>query len=155
MVKTIHRITIPIEGMTCAACVSTVSGAISKVPGVSSANVNLATETAWIEFDPMETGISTLLDAVNTSGYRTSQQDATIGVLNLADAGAAAQIESRIRAVQGVINVVANPLGIFHLWQFRSIWWHECPMPIILRPLRTRFQPLRELRAIFVMKHAV
>ena len=45
---------LPIEGMTCASCVSRVEKALAKVPGVTTATVNLATETARIHFTPSE-----------------------------------------------------------------------------------------------------
>ena len=44
--------TLPIEGMTCASCVRRVERALTKVEGVSEANVNLATEKASVSFDP-------------------------------------------------------------------------------------------------------
>ncbi|MDA1035621.1 MAG: heavy metal translocating P-type ATPase [Chloroflexi bacterium] len=103
------RLLLPIEGMTCAACVSTVTGAIGKVPGVASVNVNLATETASVEFDAAQTSVGTLSAAVDSSGYRTSKGDATIAVADLTDASAASVIESRLGSLQGVLSVVANP----------------------------------------------
>lgn len=103
------HLVLPIEGMTCAACVSTVTGAISKVPGVASVNVNLATETASVEFDAAQANVDTLSTAVNSSGYRTSQEEATISVEDLTDGSAASAIESRVGALQGVLGVVANP----------------------------------------------
>ena len=39
----------PVQGMTCASCVSHVEKALSKVPGVESAKVNLATESATVQ----------------------------------------------------------------------------------------------------------
>jgi len=44
------RITLPIEGMTCASCVSHVEKALQGVPGVSEVSVNLGTEKASFEF---------------------------------------------------------------------------------------------------------
>ncbi|HEY0136840.1 MAG TPA: heavy metal-associated domain-containing protein, partial [Nannocystis sp.] len=41
-------IELPIEGMTCASCVSRVEKALAKVPGVERASVNLATESASV-----------------------------------------------------------------------------------------------------------
>ena len=42
------EITLPVTGMTCAACVRHVEKAIGRVEGVASVNVNLATERAKI-----------------------------------------------------------------------------------------------------------
>ncbi|MGA1278651.1 MAG: cation transporter, partial [Candidatus Kapaibacteriota bacterium] len=42
---------LPVEGMTCAACVARVEKTIKKVDGVSNAAVNLAAETVRIEYD--------------------------------------------------------------------------------------------------------
>ena len=43
------QITLPITGMTCAACVSHVSDALEEVSGVEHVSVNLATEKASLE----------------------------------------------------------------------------------------------------------
>src|SRR5215217_3745503 len=45
-IRTSGEMTLPIEGMTCASCVRRVERALTKVPGVESANVTLATENA-------------------------------------------------------------------------------------------------------------
>ena len=52
-----ERTTLPIEGMTCAACVGHVERALAKVDGVVAVNVNLATERASVEYMP---GVATL-----------------------------------------------------------------------------------------------
>lgn len=62
------RLSLPIEGMTCASCVRRVEQALAKVPGVLSASVNLATERADIVYD---TGPATdaVVRAVRSAGY--------------------------------------------------------------------------------------
>ena len=63
-----------IEGMTCASCVARVERALQAVPGVASAHVNLATESARIE------GIAdaaALIAAVKASGYDAASAGAT------------------------------------------------------------------------------
>ncbi|RZL86974.1 MAG: copper-translocating P-type ATPase [Variovorax sp.] len=64
-----------IEGMTCASCVSRVEKALAKVPGVVSAEVNLATEKAEValarrDFDP-----AALIAAVQKAGYGAHRID--------------------------------------------------------------------------------
>jgi Cu+-exporting ATPase len=61
--------TLPIEGMTCASCVSRVEKALKKVPGVASAEVNLATETAQVTLSNPETDVKALVAAVENAGY--------------------------------------------------------------------------------------
>jgi Cu+-exporting ATPase len=59
-----QQTSLEITGMTCASCVRRVEKALSKVPGVASANVNLATERATVSFDPSTTEITALVAAV-------------------------------------------------------------------------------------------
>src|SRR3954471_11427 len=69
-------IDLQVEGMTCASCVGRVEKALLKVPGVSSASVNLATEKATVHALP---GVSApaLTAAIEKAGYAAAQvQDA-------------------------------------------------------------------------------
>ena len=61
---------LPIEGMTCASCVRRVEKGLEKVPGVTAANVNLATERATVAYDPAVADLATLRTAVERAGYR-------------------------------------------------------------------------------------
>ena len=64
------QIRLPIEGMTCASCVARVEKALKKVPGVGSAEVNLATETATVTLAAGARPES-LVEAVHKAGYET------------------------------------------------------------------------------------
>jgi Cu+-exporting ATPase len=67
-VETSIQIRLPIEGMTCASCVARVEKALKKVPGVGSAEVNLATETATVTLAAGARPES-LVEAVHKAGY--------------------------------------------------------------------------------------
>lgn len=58
-----------IEGMTCASCVARVEKALLKVPGVTSASVNLASEQAHIEADDSLSSSAELIAAIQKAGY--------------------------------------------------------------------------------------
>ena len=66
--KTANLIKLPIEGMTCASCVARVEKALKRVPGVGSAEVNLATETATVSLAEGAAPES-LVAAVRDAGY--------------------------------------------------------------------------------------
>ena len=74
--------TLPVTGMTCAACVRRVERALGAVPGVTSASVNLATERARVTFDEA---------LVSTAALRAAIEDAGYGVLDAAEDEAAAR----------------------------------------------------------------
>jgi Cu+-exporting ATPase len=67
---------IGIGGMTCASCVSRVERALKKVPGVTQATVNLATESARIAYAPSEQMEARLRRAVRDAGYEPRAADA-------------------------------------------------------------------------------
>src|SRR5215213_10272930 len=75
---------LPIEGMTCASCVRRVEKGLEKVPGVSTANVNLATEYATVAYDPTIADLATLRTAVERAGYH-------VGAVGDADATSTTQ----------------------------------------------------------------
>jgi P-type Cu+ transporter len=72
---------IGIGGMTCASCVARVEKALKKMPGVLSATVNLATESARIEVASTDVTDARLRRAVRDAGYepRTPEVQADVG----------------------------------------------------------------------------
>lgn len=62
--------TMAIEGMTCAACAKAVERVTRKLPGVASADVNIATEKLKITYEPSVTDISDIKTAVSKAGYK-------------------------------------------------------------------------------------
>lgn len=63
------QLELAIEGMTCASCVKRVEKALTQVPGVAQAQVNLATERALVSFDANAAQPQALVDAVVKMGY--------------------------------------------------------------------------------------
>ena len=62
------RVSLPIEGMTCASCVGRVEAALNKVEGVVNASVNLATELADIHLKAPVDRLK-LIEAIEKVGY--------------------------------------------------------------------------------------
>ncbi|MGG1574334.1 heavy metal translocating P-type ATPase [Fictibacillus sp. NRS-1165] len=61
-----------ISGMTCAACATRIEKGLNKLPGVNKANVNLALETATVEYNPGEVWIADMVKKVQNLGYDAS-----------------------------------------------------------------------------------
>ncbi len=68
--KTINeRVDIPVSGMTCAACARSIERTLAKKPGVERAAVNLATNTATVEFDSAQSGVADFVRSIEGLGY--------------------------------------------------------------------------------------
>ncbi|MEO8184090.1 MAG: heavy metal translocating P-type ATPase [Deltaproteobacteria bacterium] len=67
-----------IQSMTCAACVRRVERALTSVPGVREAHVNLVTERAMVRFDAITTERAALSRAVAVAGYEAVEKGAMI-----------------------------------------------------------------------------
>ena len=69
-----ERIDLPVSGMTCAACARTIERTLAKTPGVERANVNLATATATVEYDPARVRPGDFVGAIEDLGYGVPQE---------------------------------------------------------------------------------
>ena len=69
----LENITLPISGMTCAACARHIEQGLSATPGVRRAAVNFATSRALVEYEPATVGIGRLVEAVKDAGYSVPQ----------------------------------------------------------------------------------
>jgi Cu+-exporting ATPase len=67
------RLELTVEGMTCDGCVRSIERKLSRVAGVESARVNLATGKATVEYDDSRAQIDQLIAAVEQIGYHASR----------------------------------------------------------------------------------
>jgi P-type Cu+ transporter len=67
--QVLDTLTIPVSGMTCAACSARVQRTLERTPGVSGANVNLMTGSATVEYDPAAVTPEEVGDAIRATGY--------------------------------------------------------------------------------------
>ncbi|HHV71400.1 MAG TPA: cadmium-translocating P-type ATPase, partial [Clostridia bacterium] len=78
--ETVREVTIPIAGMTCAACAAAVERALKKLEGVEEAAVNLATEKAVVKYDSNLIRISQLKQAIEKAGYQPLELELGVSV---------------------------------------------------------------------------
>ena len=100
-------LSLPIEGMTCGSCVGQVERALSRVEGVGSVTVNLATERADIH-PTGEIDAAALVQAVEKAGYQVTARTTELAVQNMTCASCVGRVERTLKAVPGVTDVVVN-----------------------------------------------
>ena len=94
--------TLPIQGMTCAACAGRVQRALEKLPGVSAASVNLATETAEVSGTVPPAGLAA---AVAGAGYQVAERQLTLGISGMTCASCELRVRRALAEVPGVLAV--------------------------------------------------
>ncbi|MEA5499224.1 heavy metal translocating P-type ATPase [Limnoraphis robusta] len=58
-----------LKGMGCAACANKIDRVIHEIPGVADCNVNFGAEQATVQYNPKQTNIKTIQEAVTDAGY--------------------------------------------------------------------------------------
>jgi len=102
-----HHAQFQVDGMTCASCVGRVQKAIEKVPGVVVASVNLATETADVQFGDAASP-QQITDAITSAGYATREELITLGIEGMTCASCVGRVERALGAAPGVIEATVN-----------------------------------------------
>lgn len=119
-------IELSIEGMTCASCVGRVEKALNKVEGVQQANVNLATERAWVKGNA-QVQSSDLIQAVKKAGYTAKQIEQSVSVQQDKKATEQQQLKrdlaiSLILAVPVfILEMGSHMIPAFHMWVMDNI----------------------------------
>lgn len=103
----VRSVAIPVEGMSCASCVGRVEAALRKVQGVHEVAVNLATESARIDFAP-GTPFVELVRAIEKAGYDVPPTTSELTIGGMSCASCVGRVEAALRKVEGVEEVVVN-----------------------------------------------
>ncbi len=108
-----RRVTLDVEGMTCAACQAHVQEALAEQPGVTDASVNLMMKTAAVTFDPSVISTQGLIDAVRHSGYSaTLPADDASSVVAQQALDAAGDREYRSLRRKAILSVVLGVVAM-------------------------------------------
>ena len=106
--STLDRIDLPILGMRCAACASTIEKGLSGLDGVEDANVNLATNKATIFYHSRILNPEDFIDFVRQSGYDVGTASVEIPIQGVQCASCVQSIEKALQRTKGITKSVVN-----------------------------------------------
>ncbi len=110
MAKTeLKEITLPVSGMTCAACVRKVEKTLRGLPGVEDATVNLSAGKAGVVYDAEACTLPQMQAAIEDIGYEVPAARIDLLVLGMMPGHCDIVIGDALRAMVGVRSVVVNP----------------------------------------------
>ncbi|ENS60300.1 heavy metal translocating P-type ATPase [Brucella melitensis] len=98
---------VPVEGMSCASCVSSVEKAVSRVPGVDKVSVNLATERADVTFKGTP-DLPAVIEAIRKAGYDVPAGSVDLAIEGMSCASCVSKVEKALSGVPGVTRASVN-----------------------------------------------
>ena len=97
---------LPISNLSCASCVARAEAALSSVPGIGPARVNLANHTASV--DPGTATLPDITAALRDAGYPAAEAETRLDIGGMTCAGCAGRAERALAAVPGVTSAQVN-----------------------------------------------
>ncbi|GGH59372.1 heavy metal translocating P-type ATPase [Frigidibacter albus] len=99
--------TFPVTGMSCASCAGRAERALTAVPGVTEASINLAANSARVTFGAPATP-TTLAAALQKAGYPMAEAEARLTVDGMTCASCTGRVERALQAAPGVLAASVN-----------------------------------------------
>ncbi len=104
----VATVSLPVRGMTCAACSTRLEKVLGKVEGVSAASVSLAAERADIRFDPGVTGPAPLAEAIGRAGFSVPDDEMELSISGMTCAACSTRLEKVLARLPGVASAQVN-----------------------------------------------
>jgi len=103
----LKTIALQIQGLNCAACSGRAEKALNAVEGVHTATVNLANETAQIQYSA-PANVHTLTSALSDAGYPAATSEVTLEIEGMSCASCVGRVDRALAASEGVLDVAVN-----------------------------------------------
>jgi len=103
-----QRVKLKIAGMTCAMCAKGIEGALKRMPGISFAKVNLATENATIGYDSQQITVSEIVKSISDLEYQVVGERAVVRVGGMTCAICVKTVEKALEKLDGVLETKVN-----------------------------------------------
>ncbi len=99
---------LPIAGMTCGACAVRLEKALNRVNGIDQATVNFAIERANVAYDPAQTTVTEIANAVTMAGFDVGRDTFSFQVGGMTCSACSNRVEKALRKLPGVIEANVN-----------------------------------------------
>lgn len=102
------HVIIPVGGMTCATCASSIEKALCELGGVENASVNFASEKTIVDYDPHKVNLEKIARTIDELGYTSKTKKSIFPVSGMTCASCVSRVEQALQGVPGVVSVAVN-----------------------------------------------
>lgn len=106
--ENLAQVSLPVQGMTCAACVARVEKVLKNLTGVQEVQVNLLSGKAAVAYASDQTGVPQIVKAIQDIGYEVPEEEVLLTVRGMTCAACVAKVEKTIKGLPGITSVVVN-----------------------------------------------
>ncbi|MBI2210032.1 MAG: copper ion binding protein, partial [Deltaproteobacteria bacterium] len=103
-----NNITLKVGGMSCASCVAHIEEALKDLKGVSRAQVNLAAQKTYVEYDPAQVDLGSIAAAVHDAGYEVIPDELVLQIPGMRSAHCEGVVKQGVENLLGVARVEVN-----------------------------------------------
>jgi Cu+-exporting ATPase len=103
-----NNLILPIQGMTCANCVSTVERNLKKLEGIDSVAVNLSSERAAVSYEMQKVDLDRIIEKIQRAGYDVVIAEGDFVLKNSPDALDSERISKSLQKIDGIREVKFN-----------------------------------------------
>ncbi len=101
-------LTLPVKGMTCAACSTRLEKVINRHAGVQQAEVNLASESITLDFNSAELNTEEIITAIGKAGFTVPMETIQLAISGMTCAACSARLEKVLSRTSGVASTSIN-----------------------------------------------
>lgn len=125
------EVTMPIQGMTCAACAKRIEKVVLKQNGVKEAMVNFATEKLTVTYDTELIRLSEIKESIAKAGYKALEIETKD---KIDEDKQRKQKEVKVLWIKFIISAIFG-VPLLYLTMGSMIWWLHFPIPDMVRPM--------------------
>jgi Cu+-exporting ATPase len=102
------ELSLPVEGMHCAACAATIEKQMQKMEGILEARVNYGTGKAYLKYEKDKLDLKKLRQEIKELGYQIGGESLTVSIKGMHCASCVSRVESSLRGIPGVLEASVN-----------------------------------------------
>ncbi|MGI6552330.1 MAG: heavy metal translocating P-type ATPase [Bacillota bacterium] len=103
-----HTISLPVSGMSCAACAGRIEKVLQEKAGILTAAVNLSLGKATLTYDTHLIQLDDIIQTIHDLGYQVPDEEMELIISGMSCASCSARLENKLASLEGIREAAVN-----------------------------------------------